>query len=75
MNKKAISPITVIFWYFTGFFVWAMFAAEKIRYWGIRTVELNNLTGIEAFAYSNMNLILFFMSLIFIVAVIYWVSE
>lgn len=69
MNKKALSPITIVFWYLTFLVVWFMFAGEKIRYWGLYAVEYNSLTGLEAFAYTNLNIIVLLMSFLFMLVI------
>jgi len=71
MNKKALSPITAVFWFVGFLVVWIFFASEKLRYWGLQAVSLNNLTGIEAFLYSNVNLIVMFMVFIFMIVIMY----
>ena len=51
-----------------------MFAAEQINYWGQQAVINNGLTGLDALAYSNVNSIVFIISIIFLMAGLY-ISE
>jgi len=48
-------------------FVWIMFASKELGAWGQRAIVAGNLTGIEAFGFGNLNLIVGFAFIIFIV--------
>ena len=71
MNKKAITPITLFFWYIGFLIVWVMFAGAIIREQGQIAIVNNHLTGIEAMLFSNINLIVFIMSIIFLFSAMY----
>lgn len=60
--------------FFTFVFIlfWALFIAKQLSYWGQRAVIDNGLTGVEAFFYSNINLLIGIVLLIFILAVGYY---
>jgi hypothetical protein len=74
-NKKAITPITVIFFYCLGLFVWVFLLADVISYWGNYYVTIYTATGIEAWMYSNLNLIFFLVSLVALLVVMAVMSE
>ena len=66
-NKKAQTGIlTVIFIVGTFLVVWIMFAGKELARWGNNAVIMNNLTGIEALGFQNLNLLVFFALLLFI---------
>jgi hypothetical protein len=44
-----------------------MFASKELGAWGQRAIVAGNLTGIEAFGFGNLNLIVGFAFIIFIV--------
>ena len=50
--------------YFTTVFLfvvlWALFLGAHFSEWGERAVTTNGLTGIEAFLFMNINLVIFF---------------
>jgi hypothetical protein len=71
MNKKAITPITIFFFYLGFLLVWIMFAGAIIREQGQIAIVNNHLTGIEAMLFSNLNLIVFMMSIIFLFSAMY----
>lgn len=68
MDKKGATQITVVFWVIAFVIIWFMFAGKFLNIGVGMAIENNNLTGIEAFLLSNLNLIIFFCVLIFIVA-------
>jgi len=66
-NKNGQTIITVIFLAIGFLFVWIMFAGKELGRWGQLAIEAGNLTGIEAFGFANLNLIIGFAFIIFIV--------
>jgi len=50
--------------------VWVMFAGKQIAGWAQRAIELNNLTGLEAFLLANLNLWVFLFMLITIIVAV-----
>jgi hypothetical protein len=66
-NKKGQTIITVIFMAIVFLFVWIMFAGKELGRWGQQAIIMGNLTGVEAFGFANLNLIVGFAFLIFIV--------
>jgi hypothetical protein len=69
-NKQGVSPITVIFWYLGFIVVWIFYAGKVIKYWALEAVATNALTGIEAFLLTNINVLVFFISLVFMIAIL-----
>jgi len=60
MNKKGTGPFTIMFIVIIFVIVWAMFLGGWLASWGQQAIILNNLTGIEAFVYANLNLLVGF---------------
>lgn len=57
MNKKAqAGPIALIFFVLIFIVLWFTFLGEWLNTVGQLTISLNNLTGIEAFFFANLNL-------------------
>ena len=54
MNKKADTVFTVIFYMILAGLVIFMFAGKWLADNSLKAVEINNLTGVEAFLLSNM---------------------
>ncbi len=71
-QRKAQGIISIIFFTLVFIIIWGMFIAEQLTYWGQRAVIDNGLTGVEAFFYSNINLLIAIVLLIFILAVGYY---
>jgi di/tricarboxylate transporter len=69
MNKKAFSKISIIFWSITFIILWAVFIAGQLATWGHAAVINGSLTGIEAFFFENLNLLVAVIFLIFILAI------
>ena len=69
MDKKGIGKINIIFFSLVFLILWALFFGEQVSYWGHLVVVNGSLTGIEAFLYDNINLILAVVFFIFIIAV------
>jgi len=65
-NKKGQTIITVIFLAIGFLFVWIMFAGKELGRYGQQAITAGNLTGIEAFGFANLNLIVFIAFVIFI---------
>lgn len=70
-NKKGETIITIVFWVIIFGIVFFMFGAQWLGYWSISAVEMNNLTGAEAFILSNMPLIFVIIIIISILAYTY----
>jgi hypothetical protein len=57
MHKKGQLVMMAVFFGLIIFVVlWALFFGEWINVWSQQMIVLNNLTGVEAFLMSNMNL-------------------
>lgn len=67
--KKAMSKISIIFFSFIFLILWALFFAEQLSTWGAVAVVNGGFTGIEAFLYMNLNLLVGVIFFIFIIAV------
>ena len=55
--------------------LWFLFFAEAITFWSQQAIALNNLTGIEAFLFNNLNMFVFIMSIITLIAGSYFASD
>lgn len=61
MNKKAQSgTIAVIFLLLIFIINWAMWLGKVIADYGVSIVQEQQLTGMEAFFFENLNLVIFF---------------
>lgn len=67
MDKKAFTPITLVFMLIIFAIVFFMWGASFLGYWSLSAVSTNNLTGIEAFLLSNM---LLWFILILVIAIL-----
>ena len=65
MNRQAQTGVLT---YFTSVLVfviiWALWLGRHFSEWGANAVANNSLTGIEAFLFMNINLVIFFALLI-----------
>lgn len=68
MNRRAISKISVIFFSLVFLILWALFFANQLTTWGQVAIVNGNLSGIEAFFYGNLNLVVGVLFFIFILA-------
>lgn len=72
MNKKAQNgSIAIIFLLIIFVVNWAIWLGAWISEEGAKIVTENNLTGAEAFAFSNINLIIFFGLILGTMAYVY----
>lgn len=74
MNRKAITPITVVFWVLIFVVIWFMFIGPFLNMGVGMAIENNHLTGIEAMLLANLNLLIFICLILFIIAYNYFVS-
>lgn len=59
MNKKAqAGPLALIILLLMFIVMWFLWLGSYLAEIGQATVENNNLTGVEAFAFSNLNIII-----------------
>lgn len=68
MKKAFMSPITVMYMYGVFLIVWLLFAASTIKYWAQKAIVDQGLTGLEAFGYSHINTLVFFVSVVVVLA-------
>ena len=69
MNKRAISKISIVFFSLVFIILWALFFGPQLSIWGSVAVANGGYTGIEALLYSNLNLLVGVIFIIFILAV------
>jgi hypothetical protein len=72
MNKKSQtgpSMISIIFYTFIFIILWAVFFSQQLATWGHIAVVNGGYTGIEALFYENLNFLIMFVLIIFILAV------
>jgi len=72
MNKKGIGIITLFFWVISFMLVWSLLIGKMLSEWGQQAIISNNLTGIEAFFYANLNFVVGIVFLIAILAISLW---
>lgn len=76
MNKKGfVGPIGAIFLFLLFIVMWLVFLAEWLNEIGAMLILNNNLTGIEAFFYSNLNLTIFIVMILGMLAFMYFGGE
>lgn len=63
MNKKG-NTFVLFFWILTFIPFWVYFFGPVLSEWGKRAIIENNMIGIEAFLYGNLNLAIFFFLLL-----------
>jgi hypothetical protein len=57
MNRRAQIPVLGLLLGLLVFIVvWALWAGEALSYWGQQAIEINHLTGMEAFFWAYLNL-------------------
>lgn len=71
MNKKAEGPIGFIFFVILFLINWALWFGEFLTGIGQRAITENNLTGIEAFMWANLNMWVFLVMILGIMAYLY----
>jgi hypothetical protein len=74
-NKKGLGKISIIFFSLVFVILWALFFAAQLSFWGHQAVINGNLSGIEAFFYDNINLVVGVIFSIFILAVASFYGE
>jgi hypothetical protein len=68
-NKKAVGIIGAIMLFMVFIVMWFVWLGGWVAYVGHQTVIDNGLTGVEAFAFDNLNLIIM---LVMILAMMGW---
>ena len=72
MNNKAQtgpSMVSIIFYTFIFIILWALFFSQQLATWGHQAVVNGEYTGIEALFYENLNLLIMFVLITFILAI------
>jgi hypothetical protein len=67
MNNQGISKISIIFFSIVFIILWALFFAGQLSTWGNVAIVNGGYTGIEAFFYANINLM---VGIIFFIAIL-----
>lgn len=76
MNKKAqTGPIGMIFLVILFLINWFIWLADFIKDVGQDAITKNNITGVEAFFFSNLNFIIFLTVILSILAWGYFTAE
>ena len=58
MNKKAqVAPLAAIILYLMFLLIWFLWLGNYINQVGGAVVETNNMVGVEAFFFSNLNIV------------------
>ena len=66
MDKKAQSPIKLVFICILFIAFWALFLGQWLITVGYNYINANNATGIEALFYANLNFVVLIFFIIFI---------
>ena len=73
MNKKAqVGPLAGIVLMLMFLVMWAIWLGPYLATVGQSTIETNNLNGIEAFAFANLNVIVLYGAIIGMLGFIYF---
>lgn len=76
MNKKGqVGPIGAIFLFLLFIVLWLVWLAEWLNEIGEMIITTNSLVGLEAFFYSNLNLLVFVCLILGMLAFMYFGSE
>jgi small-conductance mechanosensitive channel len=72
-NKRAnTTPITIFFSVLMFLILWFLWLGKWLKQSAIDAVQLHNLTGIEAFVLNNINVVVYVVLIIFILAALSW---
>lgn len=71
-KKGQTGILSVILGLIIFFTLWGMFFAEWLSYWAQDMVTVNNLSGVEAFLISNINLWVFLGVCLGVIGVMYF---
>jgi hypothetical protein len=69
MNKKGLSALSIIFISLVFIIIWSMALSNIVGEFGHQAVTSNNLSGIEAFLLDNINLVILFIFVVFMIAI------
>lgn len=58
MNKKGVGPIGAVFLFIVFLVMWFIWLGSWINNVGLQAITNNNLNGIEAFFFANLNFVL-----------------
>lgn len=72
LYKKGLGPIGVIFIVILFIIMWFLWLGPYISEIGLSAVNTNSLTGIEAFLYMNLNIIIMVCLFLFIIGFMYF---
>ena len=75
MNKRGDTPLTLIFTVLVFIFIWVIFLAQFINASMEVSIQKGGLTGLIAFFFTNYNLLIGFVVLIFLLGYAYYVSQ
>jgi hypothetical protein len=68
-NRRGISPVSIIFISLVFIIVWSMALANIVGEQAQLAITNGGLTGVEAFILANINLVIMFLFLTFMVAI------
>jgi len=74
-NKKAVGPIGAIMLFGMFVIIWFVFLGGWVAQVGATAVAENGLTGIEAFFYENLNIVIMVFMALGMLAWTYFGSE
>jgi len=57
MNNKGLSKISLVFFAVVFVILWALFFGSQLTQWGNVAIINGGYSGIEAFFYGNLNLV------------------
>lgn len=75
MNRKGVGPIGAVMLFGVFLILWFVFLASWVNTVGQDAVSANNLTGIEAFFFSNLNFFIMVCMLLGMMGWMYFASD
>ena len=72
MNKKALSPVTVVFWLLLFFILWSLVLGGLLSEVCQQAITQGNLTGASAFILDNINFIVVIFLILFLIGAYYF---
>jgi len=75
LNNKGNTQITVVFVVLMFLILWPLFFATQLTYWGQTAIINGGLAGFEAFFFANLNAVIAFVLILFILGWVYLARE
>jgi len=75
INKKAVGYIGAIGFVLLFIVMWFLWLGKWISEVGLQAIDSNGLTGIEAFLYANINIIIMVCLFLFLIGFVYFGAQ